>query len=132
MLEPAIAAALNESSVWRNVFVADTDAEAERIGVLAFLATTYHRAATRERIQREQGISIAHAAPVAHLDPRLGLICGAPDTVARQMEAVAATGVGGAILTFRLGPLSSTDTTRSLRLFMQEMVPRVQPVRVAA
>lgn len=127
-----IARALDESWVWRNIFVADTDAEAERIGVPAFLAMTEHRAAMRRRIQQEQGISIAHAVPAAHLDPKLGLICGSPETVARQMEAVAATGVGGVILTFRLGPLSYADTAKSLRLFAEQVVPRVRGVRAAA
>ena len=110
--------------MWRNAVVAATDAEAARIGIPAFHAMTEHRAALRTRIQREQGLSIAHAAPAAHSDPRLGLICGAPETVARQMEAVEATGVGGVILTFRLGPLSWKETAASLRLFMEEVVPR--------
>jgi alkanesulfonate monooxygenase SsuD/methylene tetrahydromethanopterin reductase-like flavin-dependent oxidoreductase (luciferase family) len=130
--ESAIEAALDQSWIWRNVFIADTDAEAERIGIPAFAAMTEYRAATRNRIQREQGISIAHAAPASHSDPRLGLICGSPATVARQMEAVAATGVGGVILTFRLGPLSYADTARSLRLFAEEVVPRVGTVKIAA
>ena len=130
--EPAIAAALDQSWIWRNIFVAETDTEAERIGIPAFTAMTEHRAATRNRIQREQGISIAHAAPAAHSDPRLGLICGSPETVARHMEAVEATGVGGVILTFRLGPLSWADTASSLRLFMNKVVPRIQTLRTAA
>ena len=130
--EPAIDAALDQSWAWRNVFVADTDAEAERIGVPAFLAMTEHRAALRLRIQREQGISIAHAAPAAHSDPKLGLIYGTPATVARQMEAVAATGIGGVILTFRMGPLSFADTKRSLRLFAEAVAPQVQAHRAAA
>ena len=127
-----VAAALDQSWIWRNVFVAGTDAEAERIGIPAFRAMTEHRAAMRQRVQREQGISIAHAAPAAHSDPRLGLICGAPETVARQMAAVEATGVGGVILTFRLGPLSWADTASSLRLFMNEVAPRIRQVRAAA
>ena len=130
--EATIAAALDQSWAWRNIFVADTDEEAERIGIPAFLAMTEHRAALRLRIQREQGVTIAHAAPAAHSDPKLGLICGSPATVARQMEAVAATGIGGVILTFRMGPLSFADTKRSLRLFAEEVVPQVQPHRAAA
>ena len=93
---------------------------------------TEHRAAMRNRVQRERGISIAHAAPAAHSDPRLGLICGSPDTVARHMEAVAGTGVGGVILTFRMGPLPFADTARSLRLFATEVAPRLQQERAAA
>ena len=130
--EAQIAGALDQSWVWRNIFVAETDEAAERVGVPAFLAMTEHRAAMRLQVQREQGVSIAHAAPAAHSDPKQGLICGSPATVAREMEALAATGIGGMIGTFRLGPLSWADTQRSLQLFAQQVVPLVQPRRAAA
>lgn len=130
--EPAIEAALDQSWVWRNVYVAETDAEAERTGPAAFRAMTEHRAAMRQRIQQEQGITIAHAAPAAHSDPALGLICGSPDTVAEKIAAVAATGVGGVILTFRLGPLPQAETLRSLELFAGQAAPQVGRLRAAA
>lgn len=125
-------AALAESWVWRNVFVAETDAEAERVGPAAFRAMTAHRSAMRERVQREQGLSIAHAAPASHTDPALGLICGSPDTVAERMQRVAATGAGGVILTFRLGPLPQEETLRSLTLFAEQVMPQLGTVRAAA
>ena len=129
---PAMDAALADSWIWRNVFVADTDAEAERTGPAAFLAMTAHRAAMRERVQRERGISIAHAAPASHTDPAQGLICGSPDTVAERMRAVAATGAGGVILTFRLGPLPQEQTLRSLTLFAQRVMPQFATISAAA
>ena len=130
--EPAIETALDQSWVWRNVFVADTDAEAERTGPAAFRAMTEHRSAMRRRVQQEQGITIAHAAPAAHGDPSLGLIYGSPSTVAEQIAAVAATGVGGVILTFRLGPLPQAETIRSLTLFAEQVAPMVGGMRIAA
>ena len=48
--EEAVAANLAASWVWRNIFVAATDAEAERIGVPAFDRMTRDRAEMRNRI----------------------------------------------------------------------------------
>ena len=123
--EPAIAAALDASWVWRNVFVADTDAKAKRIGLPAFTAMQEHRSAMRKRIEREQGVTLDKnpAAPPARVDPNHALLCGSPATVAEQIAAIEATGVGGVILAFRLGPLSYEDTASSLSLFMHEVAP---------
>src|SRR5262249_14042802 len=46
---------LTDCWVWRNVLVAETDAEAERAGVPAFQAMVASRAALRDRIYRETG-----------------------------------------------------------------------------
>ncbi len=123
--EAHIDAALERSWVWRNVFVAETDAEAERTGLPAFHAMQEHRAAMRQRVEREQGVTIAKpaGAPVARTDPRHALLYGSVATVAEQLAEVEATGVGGVILTFRLGPLSHEHTTASLTRFMDQVVP---------
>ena len=125
--ETAIAAALDQSWVWRNIVVADTNEEAERIGVPAFIAMHEHRVAMRHRVEREQGLTLfKQGAPrPAHGDPRL-LIRGSPSSVARQMAEVAELGVGGVILTFRIGPLTHEQTVRSLTLFMQEVAPQLR------
>jgi alkanesulfonate monooxygenase SsuD/methylene tetrahydromethanopterin reductase-like flavin-dependent oxidoreductase (luciferase family) len=124
--EDHIASALDQSWVWRNIFVADTDAEAERIALPAFAAMQEHRAAMRKRVAAEQGVSMGHssAKPPARVDPKHALICGSPSTVAEQIEELAATGAGGAILAFRLGPMAYEQTARSLTLFAQEVMPR--------
>src|SRR5437773_1045229 len=57
--EAAIARNLEECWVWRNVFVAETDAEATRVGIPAFQAMVESRAALRNRIYRETGMRIA-------------------------------------------------------------------------
>ena len=129
MTEAAIAAGLEQSWVWRNVFVAETDAEAERIGMPAFLAMQQHRAALRKRVEREQGLTLEPAspagAPAARTDPRHALLYGSPETVAAQIAELQEMGVGGVILAFRLGPMEYADAARSLTLFQHEVVPRV-------
>jgi alkanesulfonate monooxygenase SsuD/methylene tetrahydromethanopterin reductase-like flavin-dependent oxidoreductase (luciferase family) len=123
--EEAIAKALDQSWIWRNVFVADTDAEAERIGLPAFAAMQRHRSAMRERVLREQGATMVAPAvkPPERIDPSHALLCGAPATVAEQIARLEATGVGGVILTFRMGPMHYEQVASSMTLFMEKVVP---------
>ncbi len=126
--QAAIARNLEQCWIWRNVFVAETDAEAERIAVPAFHAMQQHRAALRERIYREQGVRIEVPVPTlgapARVDPRHALIVGSPATVARAFAEIEQIGVGGVIMQFRLGPMAHEDALRSLTLFMREVAPR--------
>ena len=131
--EAEIAKSLEQSWVWRNICVAETDAEAERIGLPAFAAMQEHRAGMRQRILREQGSTmvVASAKPPARVDPRHALICGSPATVAERIAELEATGVGGVILAFRLGPMSYEHASQSLHLFMNEVASRTA-LRAAA
>ncbi len=124
-----IAENLAQCWIWRNVFVAETDAEAERIGIPAFQAMQEHRAAMREQVLRERGAAMpgqapAPAAPAARTDPRHALIYGSPATVAERFAEIAALGAGGVILSFRLGPMTYEQVARSLTLFMQQVAPQ--------
>ena len=126
--EAAIASNLDQCWIWRNICVAETDAEAERIGLPAFHAMQEHRAALRERIYREQGIRIETPTPSllapARVDPRHALICGSPSTVAEAFAEISKLGIGGVIMQFRLGPMAHEDARRSLTLFMREVAPQ--------
>jgi alkanesulfonate monooxygenase SsuD/methylene tetrahydromethanopterin reductase-like flavin-dependent oxidoreductase (luciferase family) len=118
---------LGESWVWRNVFVAESDAEAKRLGVPWFQAMVASRAEMRERIWRETGVRIPvpqSDLPSARADVEHGFVHGSPDTVAAAIAKIAATGIGGIIATFRLGPMPHAAATASLRLFMREVAPR--------
>ena len=122
--DAAIATNLEESWIWRNIFVAETDAEAERIGVPAFEAMQEHRAAMRKRVYAEQGAAMpSHGPAVAPARTVAGhaLICGSPATVAEKLAEIAAIGVGGVIMAFRLGPLPYELAASSLTLFMQRV-----------
>jgi alkanesulfonate monooxygenase SsuD/methylene tetrahydromethanopterin reductase-like flavin-dependent oxidoreductase (luciferase family) len=128
--EPAIAAKVDECWVWRNVYVAETDAEAERIAVPAFIEMHEHRVAMRNRIYAEQKASILPmpppgAVPPAHAAVEHALVCGSPATVAEKLAPLKATGVGGLIMQFRLGPMSYGQAAESLRLFADKVIPRL-------
>jgi alkanesulfonate monooxygenase SsuD/methylene tetrahydromethanopterin reductase-like flavin-dependent oxidoreductase (luciferase family) len=119
---------IGECWVWRNVCVADTDAEAERIAVPAFHAMQEMRAAMRHRVYAEQGKSIVPmptpgTVPPARSVVEHSLVYGSPATVAEKLSELAKIGVGGLIMQFRLGPMSYEDTARSLTLFREQVAP---------
>lgn len=119
---------VGECWIWRNVVVAETDAEAERIAVPAFIAMNELRTAMRDRVIKEQGLSIAPPGkpgdgPPARTSLEHGLVHGSPATVARKLRPAVETGVGGMIIQFRLGPMSFADTAKSLELFQKAVVP---------
>ncbi len=122
-----IARSLDQCWVWRNVFVAPTQAEAERVGIPAFEAMVASRAEMRNRIYRETGLRIevpASDLPSARASADHGFICGAPARVAEAIAEIAELGVGGMIATFRLGPLPHQAAVDSLELFMTEVAPQ--------
>jgi alkanesulfonate monooxygenase SsuD/methylene tetrahydromethanopterin reductase-like flavin-dependent oxidoreductase (luciferase family) len=128
--DAAVFRTVQQCWVWRNVFVGGTDAEAERIAIPAFTAMHEHRMEMRRRIYEEQGVSIVPmpapgAAPAARQVVEHSLIYGSPATVAEKLVQVAAIGVGGIIMQFRLGPMSYEDVVQSLTRFMQEVAPQV-------
>ncbi len=125
--EAAIAANLKASWVWRNVFVAASDAEAERIGVPAFETMTRARAEMRNRIFADTGLRIEvpqSDLPGSRAARGDGLIHGSPARVAEDFAALDQLGIGGVIATFRLGPMPHEVAAESLRLFMREVAPR--------
>ena len=126
--EAAVARNVEQCWVWRNVCVADTDAEAERIAVPAFQAMQAMRTAMRNKVYEEQGASIVPmpapgSEPPARTVIEHALVYGSPATVAEKLSAVGKTGVGGLIMQFRLGPMSFDETAQSLTLFRDKVMP---------
>ncbi len=123
--EATIARCMAESWVWRNVVVAETDAEAERLAVPAFEAMQENRRRLRERIYAEQGIRmVQETVPPARVQVEHALVYGSPATVAARMAEIEQTGVGGVICAFRLGPMPAEVARNSIRLFMTQVAPQ--------
>ena len=123
-----IAAAVDQSWVWRNIFIAETDAEAERLGVPLFEAQRAQRARMRNRIAAERGESMVKkaetgTAPAARNVVEHSLIYGSPATVAEKLSRIDEIGVGGLILQFRIGPAPYDVVENSIRLFMEQVAP---------
>lgn len=132
--EDEIARNLEDCWVWRNVFVAETDAEAERVGVPVFAAMVAARAELRDRIYRETGMRIEvpqSDLPSARAGAEHGFIHGSPARVAAAIADIAELGVGGVIATFRLGPMAHETAANSLSLFMREVAPAFGAGRAA-
>src|ERR1700736_2930106 len=88
--DATVARNVEQCWVWRNVFVAETDAEAERIAVPVFLDQLERRSEMRKRVFQEQGKSIlpmpAPGAPTPE-NQRVenALVCGSPATVVEKL-----------------------------------------------
>jgi alkanesulfonate monooxygenase SsuD/methylene tetrahydromethanopterin reductase-like flavin-dependent oxidoreductase (luciferase family) len=110
--------------IWRNVFVADNDEEAERVGAPAFKQMVANRAVMRRKVYAEQGLPLPDAgnegAP-SHLDVDKALIRGSVATVKQAFVKLAELEIGGVITGFRLGPLSRDQADKSLTLFMEKV-----------
>jgi alkanesulfonate monooxygenase SsuD/methylene tetrahydromethanopterin reductase-like flavin-dependent oxidoreductase (luciferase family) len=134
MTEAEVRRLVDDCWVWRNVFVAETDSEAERLGVPLFQEMQKQRAAMRERVFQEQGVRLqSHApgpaAPAARTVVEHALIHGSPATVAERLARIDAIGVGGLIMSFRLGPMPHDLAARSLRLFAEKVMPAMRRKR---
>jgi alkanesulfonate monooxygenase SsuD/methylene tetrahydromethanopterin reductase-like flavin-dependent oxidoreductase (luciferase family) len=122
-----IAANLKSSWVWRNVFVAETDAEAERVALPTFDTMTRYRAELRNRIYADTGLRIEVPKgdlPGARTGRGDGVICGSPATVAEDIAALDRLGIGGIIAVFRMGPMTHEAASENLSLFMREVAPQ--------
>ncbi len=122
--EAAVARNVGDTWIWRNIFVAETDAEAERLALPAFQTQAEFRQAMRRRIYEEQGVLLKpEITAAARSDPRHALLCGSPATVAEAIAEIDRIGAGGLILVFRIGPMPAEVAESSIRLFMQKVAP---------
>ena len=125
--EATIARNVDNTWVWRNIFVGETDAEAERIAMPAWETQQAFREAMRKKVYAEQGLMLK-AEPVtpARNQQQHSILCGSPDTVAEAIAEIDKIGVGGLILVFRLGPMPIEVAEHSIKLFMQKVAPQFQ------
>ena len=122
--EAAIARNLENTWVWRNIFVAESDAEAERLALPAWEAQQEFRQAMRKKVYQEQGVLLkAETEPAARNQVQHSILCGSPATVCEAIAEIDRIGVGGLILVFRIGPMPAAVAQSSIRLFMQKVAP---------
>ena len=119
---------LSQSWIWRNIFVANTEKEAEEIGIpcfrdmRAYLSSNRQRFNTSEELQNQASATAGAARDsVDH-----GLIHGSPEKVSEQLRELNSTGIGGIIIHFRLGPMSWEATENSIRLFSEKVIPSLR------
>ncbi|MFN8634917.1 MAG: LLM class flavin-dependent oxidoreductase [Chloroflexota bacterium] len=131
--DEAIARNVEETWVWRNIFVAETDDEAERLALPAWEAQQAFRSAMRRRVNQEQGVVMKQeSTPAARDQVQHSILCGSPDTVSEAIAEIDKIGVGGLILVFRIGPMPAEVANHSIRLFMEKVAPQFRRETVAA
>jgi alkanesulfonate monooxygenase SsuD/methylene tetrahydromethanopterin reductase-like flavin-dependent oxidoreductase (luciferase family) len=122
--DEAIARNVDDTWVWRNVFVAETDAEAQRLALPAWEAQQEFRSAMRRRVNQEQGIVLKQeTTPAARDQVQHSIVYGSPDTVSEAIAEIDKIGVGGLILVFRIGPMPAEVANNSIHLFMEKVAP---------
>jgi alkanesulfonate monooxygenase SsuD/methylene tetrahydromethanopterin reductase-like flavin-dependent oxidoreductase (luciferase family) len=130
--DEAIARNVEDTWVWRNIFVAETDAEAERLALPAWETQQRFRSAMRRKVNQEQGIVLKQeTAPAARDQVQHSIVCGSPATVSEAIAEIDKIGVGGLILVFRIGPMPAEVANASIRLFMEQVAPRFRREPVA-
>ncbi len=125
--DAAVARNVDDSWIWRNIFVGETDAEAERLALPAFEVQQEFRQAMRKKVYEEQGVLLKQeSGPVARNEVKHSLVCGSPATVAEEIARIDKIGIGGLILVFRLGPMPYEVAANSIQLFMSKVAPEFQ------
>jgi alkanesulfonate monooxygenase SsuD/methylene tetrahydromethanopterin reductase-like flavin-dependent oxidoreductase (luciferase family) len=123
--EHAVARNVGNTWVWRNIFVAETDAEAKRLALPAWETQQEFRQAMRKKVYEDQGLLLKmDAEPAARNQVQHSILCGSPDTVCEAIAEIDRIGVGGLILVFRLGPMPAGVAEESIRLFMRKVAPQ--------
>jgi len=122
--ETTIARNVDDCWILRNVFVADSDAEAERVGNAMFHQMYDYRDDVIAHYQQLKGVTIKppHGVPARNI-PEHSLIWGSPATVAEKLAKLDACGVGGVMMTFKMGPMLFDLAAHSISLFMRHVAP---------
>lgn len=126
-----IGGAFAQSWAWQHVVVAETDREAQERGMNAVMSYIEYR----EKLGLKSTLAGIMRKGIAQGGPPPGYIFGTPKTVAEQLAVFDASGLGGLILRFDIGPRAEELSRNSLELFAREVAPILRaatPVRTAA
>ena len=123
--DETVAQSMADSWVWRNIFVADTDAEAEKVGIPYFREMRAYLQTNRDKMNTtaELQAQATGAVGAARNSLEHGVIVGSPETVSERLQAVNDSGVGGVIIHFRLGAMPYDLNSHSMKLFAEQVMP---------
>ena len=123
--DETVAQSMADSWVWRNIFVADTDAEAEKLGISYFREMRAYLQTNRDKMNTNAELQAQAAGAVGAARNSLehGVIVGSPETVSERLQAVNDSGVGGVIIHFRLGAMPYDLNSHSMKLFAEQVMP---------
>ena len=123
--DETVAQSMADSWVWRNIFVADTDAEAEKLGISYFREMRAYLQTNRDKMNTNAELQAQAAGAVGAARNSLehGVIVGSPETVSERLQAVNDSGIGGVIIHFRLGAMPYDLNSHSMKLFAEQVMP---------
>ena len=123
--EATLRRCVDDTWIWRNVFVAETDAEAARLALPAFETQQAFRMEMRKKVYEEQGLLLKQETePAARNQVQHSIIYGSPATVAEKIAEIDKIDVGGLLMVFRVGPMPAEVAANSITLFMQQVAPQ--------
>lgn len=106
----------------QHLVIADTDAEAEKIGLQAYKAWDSHI----HHLTRKMGRPDVHKTTPFDADSSQRLIAGSPKSALEQLrEMLQATGANYLLCVFSFGDLAPAHAMRSLELFATEVKPKL-------
>jgi alkanesulfonate monooxygenase SsuD/methylene tetrahydromethanopterin reductase-like flavin-dependent oxidoreductase (luciferase family) len=106
----------------QHMVIADTDAEAEKIGLLAFETWKGHI----HHLTRKIGRPDVHKIEPYDEDSTQRLVTGTPRTVLEKLrEVVRVTGMNYLLCIFSFGDIAPQHALRSLELFSREVMPKL-------
>ena len=107
----------------QHVFVAATDAEAERTGGAAYKVWSDHLTHLTRRHGKPDLLNVAPGSPAAVTR----LVAGSPATVARELAAIVREArINYLLLVFSFGDLRPAQAMRSMELFASEVMPALR------
>ena len=106
----------------QHLVIADTDAEAERLGLAAHATWRLHI----HHLTRKMGLPDVHKSTPYDEDSYQRLITGSPATVLEKVqEMLRVTGANYLLCIFSFGSLAPQAALRSLELFSREVMPKL-------
>jgi alkanesulfonate monooxygenase SsuD/methylene tetrahydromethanopterin reductase-like flavin-dependent oxidoreductase (luciferase family) len=107
-----------------HMVIADTDAEAERLGVEAYATWAGHI----HHLTRKAGRPDVHKTEPFATDSAQPLVAGAPRTVLEKVQdALRITTANYLLCIFSFGDLAPVHAMRSLELFSRDVMPKLKP-----
>ncbi|HYG55011.1 MAG TPA: LLM class flavin-dependent oxidoreductase [Burkholderiales bacterium] len=106
----------------QHLVIADTDAEAEKLGLEAYWRWAGHL----HHLTRSRGLPDVHKNDPYAEDSAHRLVAGSPATVLQRLQdIVATTGVNYLLCVFSFGDLAPVHAMRSLELFARDVMPAI-------
>ena len=110
----------------QHVFVAESDAEAKKIGDAAYRVWSEHLTHLTRKHGKPDLLNVSPQSPAAVTR----LVAGSPASVTRELaEIVSESGINYLLLVFSFGDLAPERAVRSMDLFVREVMPALRLAR---